>query len=589
MPYTPAPVTNTKGVPGVVYAPCPSSLAISGCGNFIVVGYTDGSMHRFNLQSGMHRGAFARMSAVKQAHSGTVARVEVVKSSRVLSASSCPNDCVLRQWDIESHKLIGEMNLGSGGFNVIQTFQSCGAFIAVILATQSVDVKGTVHTAVEDPSQQTSFAYSGSSKVVITDFQTKQVVREFPIIESDIIVAMTFSRDLRWLAFSTFKQPHIYVFDILSSCLIDWIELQSSAVSIAFDYSNAFVYLGLLKLKGGVFVLGNKHIFDPASSAPLLASTPTEPIKIGGHAVQESNQQIGEAMEQDSRLLSTFNEAQLEPGMLTLSGESEGRLQAIIHLERIRGRNAPQKPPQEPSEAPFFLPTVYEGKDLKFAIPEKDVDSGNSDYIKLAASGASAGKSLLQQQLALLKRATTKCKKEENDDSKEKVVGNILAYLKSLSPSGVHLAVTELGMLAGSEDEELELMVEFFVDCVRSRKDADFVQAVLHVFLEAHGETLATLLTDDTGNNSKVHIADDEDSKGCFESGKKGKKRKRRIATGEAEDDNFGTHSRETFCKLLRENLNSLRNCLRNDWIPIDLQCHQLTCFTKYLVHAQIE
>ena len=37
-----------------------SAVAVSACGNFAGVGVANGDVHRFNLQSGAHRGAFKR-------------------------------------------------------------------------------------------------------------------------------------------------------------------------------------------------------------------------------------------------------------------------------------------------------------------------------------------------------------------------------------------------------------------------------------------------------------------------------------------------------------------------------------------------
>ena len=41
------------------------AVAVSACGNFAVVGTEGGDVHRFNLQSGAHRGAYKRSDADK--------------------------------------------------------------------------------------------------------------------------------------------------------------------------------------------------------------------------------------------------------------------------------------------------------------------------------------------------------------------------------------------------------------------------------------------------------------------------------------------------------------------------------------------
>lgn len=72
----------------------------SGCGNFAVVGYSDGRLHKFNLQSGNYRGQFTRnfvkaqscpatsSSKDSSAHKDSVCGVAILNSSVVISASS---------------------------------------------------------------------------------------------------------------------------------------------------------------------------------------------------------------------------------------------------------------------------------------------------------------------------------------------------------------------------------------------------------------------------------------------------------------------------------------------------------------------
>lgn len=627
--------TNIKAQAPVGKTPNPTALAISICGNYIVVGYTDGTVHRFNLQSGAYRGPFLR-SLKQQAHEGPIARIEIIGSFEVLSASSVQNDCVLRKWDLHSHKLISEMSLGPmsnsnaplSGFNSVQTFTSLGVLTAVVLSTFEANVRKLIH---EDNNSLTTASTEQicqrSSKVIIIDFQTKSIVREFAPILNDYIISIALSRDMRWIIISTLIQPYLYVYDILSSSLIDWIQLRSSALSIAFDYSNSFVYLGLRHLKGGIFVVANKHIFDPTVIAPLLSPAPMKPIAIGDRLPHESHnddaeldcENVDEARSEFERraIESVFSEEQLEPKKLTLSGQSEGRLQAIFHLERIRERNAPRKPDQAVADAPFFLPTVYEGKEMKFAIPSIEGDetaqraadffSGvqNSDVENPKKPTNLIGKSILQEYLRELKDVMVKLTETEPMKRKHRcqlegqriaTISKIMNYLKQLSPSGIHLVLTDLGMLSGANDEELELMVEFFCDCVQSRKDADFVQCLLHVFIEAHCETLTEMASQGLGvdakNREEAHhdidlINGTEEILGDprRKKNRKRKKGEQQQPTHESDTDQNNIIMKKTF----REKLTTLRDCLKSDWIPLDLQCHQLSCCLKFLTHSQIE
>ena len=86
------------GVSAAAAAAAATALCCSSCGNFVVVGYADGRMHKFNLQSCLHRGEFLRSSSssrkqqqgVEKAHKGSVCGVSMMGASVVISASSDP-------------------------------------------------------------------------------------------------------------------------------------------------------------------------------------------------------------------------------------------------------------------------------------------------------------------------------------------------------------------------------------------------------------------------------------------------------------------------------------------------------------------
>ncbi len=36
------------------------SLTVTGCGNFVLIGYSSGHVDKFNIQSGIHRGSYGK-------------------------------------------------------------------------------------------------------------------------------------------------------------------------------------------------------------------------------------------------------------------------------------------------------------------------------------------------------------------------------------------------------------------------------------------------------------------------------------------------------------------------------------------------
>jgi U3 small nucleolar RNA-associated protein 21 len=102
-----------------------TAVAASPCGNFGVVGSAAGRVDRYNMQSGLHRGAFSRRApratggagaapaALLPAHDGAVAGVAVDGCNRLLVTLGA-SDGALRVWDFKRQALVGEVALGCG-------------------------------------------------------------------------------------------------------------------------------------------------------------------------------------------------------------------------------------------------------------------------------------------------------------------------------------------------------------------------------------------------------------------------------------------------------------------------------------------
>ena len=70
-------------------------------------------------------------------------------------------------------------------------------------------------------------------------------------------------------------------------------------------------------------------------------------------------------------------------------------------------------------------------------------------------------------------------------------VKEVLAYLKTLSPSGIELEFISLASFDFKEESNhLELMLNTFLKLVETNSDCDFVQALLNNFLKNHHELI---------------------------------------------------------------------------------------------------
>ncbi|PFH35640.1 WD domain, G-beta repeat-containing protein [Besnoitia besnoiti] len=544
------------------HAPTPATaVAVSGCGNFVVIGYADGTLHKFNLQSGKHRGEFSgrphtAAGPAPLAHrAGAICAVAVIQSTTVVAASSHPSDVALSLYSLKSQAFERRLPLPTS--------------------------RGPIASFVVSQNSSLLAVSSQEGAVFLVDILSQAVIRAiFKEGAPASPRALAFSPDGRWLAVASrpgaSQGPTLYIYDILSAAVVDWLRFKSPVLAMTFDPTGTFLLTSHEHAHGGVLIWANKHAFDPALSAPLLHASPAQPIDVEDPVAWQAGEsadgdQDGDARaDQDTedrlKLASTFYKTKREPlfnGALTLSSVAPSKLQALMCVEEIKEKCKPVQPVAAAVSAPFFLPTRYEGTQTKFAptedgawVGEENEEGGDGlggDDAVAFFSGIKAGarqdergkkkegKIFTSDSGGLDVRSTLQklldAPAAETQSEKEERFMRILSYLKGLSPSGVSLALHQLGVLAGGSDREVEEMVRVFHFHVKKRHDVDLVQSLLNVFLKAHGDILVNAAPD----SGLAHWSAD------------------------------------------------LERLLRNDWQTLEEQFAMLQCHLKFLTHLQME
>lgn len=167
----------------------------------------------------------------------------------------------------------------------------------------------------------------------------------------------------------------------------------------------------------------------------------------------------------------------LEPHLLTLSGEPPAKWQAILNLDLVKERNKPTEPVKPLPNAPFFIPTAYDGVTPRLKAAEEQEDG----------IGTEAEEKLQSRRLAHFTGEVTPFQKQLRASHFDRA----LKYLQAQTASGVHLAIEQIGPLAGGDVEELAAGLRFFAYHLDQAHCADEVQAYLGLFLKAHGEDLS--------------------------------------------------------------------------------------------------
>jgi len=466
-----------------------SAVAISACGSYCVLGLENGALHRFNLQSGLYRGSIPKLPdkaedpatagergpkkafnakappTAPRAHLGRVCGLSITVSGQVVSTASHPKDCSLSLWRLTSHEAAGTLPLGKGrpGQPSCLLMRSLGALVAVSL---------------------------DDGMLRVADLNGMSVVRSFAcgVPATDI----AFTPDGRWLA-AALCDGGLRIFDLPAARCIDSFVFAQPALSLCFSPSTAFLLTTHAK-GNSIQVWANKFLFDPSLSAPLLRPEPEAPVHVDEPGApdfeSEDEAEEGEAAADSSKTPAVSSAVPLGPDLVTLSDVPPAKVLATLYLDLVKERNKAIAPPKPLPNAPFFLPISHDGVTPKFVAPLAEAPKAADS---LAAS--TARPSLFDEMVAA-EKSDQKSHTGITDGLPFQLLlrkgefDKALDFLKAQTPSGVHLAIEQLGPLGGGDDSELSCGLKFFLHHLGKSHYADEVQAFMSLFLQAHGEEL---------------------------------------------------------------------------------------------------
>ncbi|KAK3255010.1 hypothetical protein CYMTET_35800 [Cymbomonas tetramitiformis] len=405
-------------------APAITSVAMSSCGNFGLVGTAAGSVHRFNMQSGLHRGGFSRTSAAATptpaprnrlpgqigwkeeellgtAHDGAVTGIACNSCNRFLVTVGF--DGAMRIWDFKTRAETGSLQVGAPVTHLTMHTGSC------LAATSSDDLC-----------------------IQVYDVVALRRVRRYTG-HTDRITDLKMSADARWLMSSSMDGT-VRVWDIPSARLIQAMNLGPAVTSLSLSPNQdllATTHVGRL----GIYLWANRPLYLGESAASLLqggskavdvrmptvsdavartassaVTTPADP-SAGGEVDEEDEEEEEEeskdgvqeeGQEQELEALPSDERGMvpLAPQLLTLSLLPQSQWKSLMSLQTIKARNKPKAPPKKPELAPFFLPTKQNVEGTIDFDPQAGTDatqSGVDHFTGGSESKESAFLKLLQE------------------------------------------------------------------------------------------------------------------------------------------------------------------------------------------------
>jgi len=435
------------------------SVDISSCGNFVVVGYHSGVMHKFNIQSGNHRGTFT-------GHTSRVRGVNIDTANLTLVSTSA--DKSIKFWD----------------------FKSCN--LSTSIACHCPITLSKLHRE----SALLAVAFDDFT-VNIYDIDTQRLVRKL-ITHANVIMDLSWSMDARWIV-SVSMDGTVKTSDVPSSRLIDCFLVDSPATSCAFSPSGEFL-VTTHQDNVGMYLWSNKVTYSGVHPTPLpndyqpntAVALPTTQIEVHGTDDDGNEKDEMEDMEEvEDGIEGEYKSPdQLASDLVTLSSLPESRWRGLLHLDLIKKRNKPKEPPKKPKAAPFFIPTIS-GLETTFDKSQKDKDDDiDMPSSRFLAANTSSLDSLLN---SLLKTP------HPNQASV------IMETLRKLSPSEIDVEFRQLGVDGGGSNEQLCTFVSVLIELTKSGREFELVQSYIALFLKLHGDVIAT---DETLRNVCENLLD---------------------------------------------------------------------------------
>ena len=442
-----------------------TSVAVTSCGTFALVGSAGGSLDMFNLQSGIHRQRYPPKISVATAkrlkeqhlltgeensksakgHTGTVTGIVVDNLNQ--NVLSCSLDGTVIFWDFLTGRLINRIQLDA----------------AAPTAMKYNPTSGLVSLACDD------FC------IRVLDIETKRIVRELWGCVGQIY-DHCFSHDGRWIVACSMDSV-VRIYDLATGHLIDAFRT-ATCTNVAFSSTGEFLattHSGSI----GINIWNNKAL---SMHVPIRQIDEDRGIidltndALFNAASQLAIEDLPASDDYTNTIEGVSDIDQLDSKLLTLSLVPPSRWQTLLNLESIRERNKPVQPPEKPKAAPFFLGSSLTNGSRELLPDAKEdavaqvIDSAERSRVLKLASLQPAASTFT----ALLKHS-------ENESAA------LVAHLTQLSPSAADLEIRSLTIA------EMPLFVRALTAQLRRRKDFELVNTWMSVFLKMHGDFIGEI------------------------------------------------------------------------------------------------
>jgi U3 small nucleolar RNA-associated protein 21 len=436
-----------------------SCICITGCGNFFVIGFSNGLIFKYNIQSGLFRQYYENPKLTdRRGHDGQVTGVTVDALDMVLISSGL--DAKLRLWNFKTAALMKEFDMPAAIIKI--ELHRENNLIAIAMKNMAIE---------------------------ILDLETQTLVRKFEAPAQT--VDLCFSPDSRWLIVAL-DDKSIRTWDLNLGKMVDAFRLSKACTSLSMSATSEFLATAH-EDSLGVNIWGNYTLYcptplkpiDPTLEPPLLDM----PFVRDDELMRDDDDQ--EMFNSDVELVPVSNDLavdvtdyvspeQLHNELITLSGLPSSRWKNLLRIEELRKKQliAEEERKERQIKVPFFIP-VKDG--LKPKLDAEQVQPTTNSPVKNPKSKINE-----LRLLSPLVQCLMECAKQGG------MYDDFFKQLKELGPSATDAEVRSLGKDTCGTVEPMLCFLDAMRKNLESNIDYELTSAWLALFLKAHSDIIQT-------------------------------------------------------------------------------------------------
>lgn len=483
-----------------------TSVAISACGNYGLLGAQSGHIDKYNIQSGIHRGAFpdpklvGKRETIATRHTAAVTGLAVDAVNCYAMSGSL--DGFVKFWNFNDGALYKQVDLGCP------------------ITQMSLAKESSLLAAITD-----------DFVIHVFDIDTQVCVRRLHGHTANI-TDLCFSSDGRWIV-SASGDATVRVWDLPTGHCVDWVIMPSPVISVTMSPRGDFLATSHVDSRG-IFLWANQNYFSNLFLQPVTAPHPVQtamPIIEGitdGDAIIEdeaddaanglaeadvkehmevdekdeletakrlAEEEAAREREEEDNDLGLFNE------LITLSRAPKSKWKTLVNLDLVNERNKPTRAAETPKAAPFFLPTLPGVRSKFIAAPEDEIELPDTKRIDLSQLKPTTPFIAALQRAVLGKNSKSK-KIPAAPTTTLSVAGSspspfleVAKMLKDMSPSAIDFEMSSLSV--ENDWAEFVLALRFILDQLQRNINYEMAQALLNVMIKHQGEAIAIAMESD--------------------------------------------------------------------------------------------